>query len=233
MSRLLCAQETAFAIVEMFEGAVSNAEVPPDTEWAEYAACLTLTTFEQYHAALHLIDGKLASHAAGPVRSMLEGVADLLNLCADPVYMQAMRYSNARENVALFDELKKSSNVPEDMAKTLAEWDARDRLIRDELRQELKKRGDHELKLADKLKRVELTDIYATYRMLCALVHPSLTSLKARHRTGANVVEYRAKTSPALIIMFYRIAIDLLCRCMSETYKFTNLRQKDVDCDVA
>ncbi|WP_438397174.1 hypothetical protein [Caballeronia sp. DA-9] len=97
MNDLFRLHDTAHAMIEMFEDAVSNAEVPPDTEWAEFAACLTLTTFERFHAALHLIDAKLASHAAGPVRSMLEGVADLLNLCADPEYLQTMRYNSARE----------------------------------------------------------------------------------------------------------------------------------------
>ncbi|CAG9262452.1 DUF5677 domain-containing protein [Burkholderia orbicola] len=229
MSNLLRLHNAAQAIVEMFEDTVSNAEVPPDTEWAEFAACLMLTTFEQFHAALHLIDVKLASHAAGPVRSMLEGVAELLNLCADPEYFQTMRYNSARENVALFEEFKKSTGVPDEMTQALAEWDAQDRPTRDELKPEMKKRGDHDLKLADKLKRVELSNVYAMYRVLCAFVHPNLTSLKARHRTGANVVQYRAETQPPVVAMLYRIAVDLLCRCMSETYKFTNLNQGDVD----
>lgn len=229
MSDLHRLHNTAQAIIEMFEGTVSNAEVPPDTEWAEFAACLTLTTFEQFHAALHLIDAKLASHAAGPVRSMLEGVAELLNLCADPEYFQTMRYNSARENIALFEEFKKSTDVPDEITQALAEWDAQDRPTRDELKPKMKKRGDHDLKLADKFKRVELSNVYAMYRVLCAFVHPNLTSLKARHRTGANVVQYRAETQPPVVAMLYRIAVDLLCRCMSETYKFMNLNQGDVD----
>lgn len=228
MNKLVRLHVTAHAIIEMFEDTMRNAEVPPDTEWAEFAACLTLTTFEQFRAALHLIDVKLASHAAGPVRSMLEGVADLLNLCADPEYFQTMRYNSARENVALFEEFKRSTGVPDEMSQALAEWDAHDRPTRDELKPEMKRRGDHDMKLVDKLKRVDLSNIYAMYRVLCAFVHPNLTSLKARHRTGANVVQYRAETHPPVVVMLYRIAVDLLCRCMSEMYKFTNLSQSDV-----
>ncbi|WP_426281925.1 DUF5677 domain-containing protein [Burkholderia ambifaria] len=229
MSELGRFHSTAHAIIEMFEGAVSNVEVPPDTEWAECAACLMLTSFEQFHAALHLIDAKLASHAAGPVRSMLEGLADLLNLCADPEYFHTMRYNSARENVALFEDFKKNTGIPDEVTQALAEWDARDRPIRDELKPEMKRRGDHDLKLADKLNRVGLSSVYAMYRLLCAFVHPNLTSLKARHRMSANILQYRAETQPQVVAMLYPIAVDLLCRCMSEVYKFTNLSQSEVD----
>lgn len=63
MNNLLRLHDTARAIIEMFEDLMSNAGVPSDTEWVEFAAFLALTTFEQFHAALHLIDAKLASHA--------------------------------------------------------------------------------------------------------------------------------------------------------------------------
>ncbi|WP_438397175.1 hypothetical protein [Caballeronia sp. DA-9] len=141
--------------------------------------------------------------------------------------------------MALFEEFKKSTGVPDEMKQMLAEWDVHDRPTPDEFKPEMKRRGDNDLKLAYKLKRVELSNVYAMYRVLCAFVHPNLMSLKARHRTG-EMSSSTAETQPHVVVMLYRIAVDLLCRCISEMYKLTNLSQSDVDaitakgrCDMA
>jgi len=216
------AYKAANVIVEMFEDILERAQVPSDSEQAELAACLTLTIFEQFHSAVCLMEADLASHAAGPIRSMLEGVADLQNLCHCSAYVDQMRYQSARENVALFDEFGASAGVTEDMASTLAEWDALDRPIRDELRT----RGFKELKLKEKLERIDLESLYSYYRVLFALVHPNLTSLRSRHRTSANLVLYRAAAEPPLVAMLLRLAVGLLTRAMDDVHLYTDL---DVD----
>ncbi|HDR9497385.1 DUF5677 domain-containing protein [Burkholderia cepacia] len=214
----------ADAIVEIFEALLGRAQVPPDSEQAEYAACLTLTIFEQFRSAMCLVDANLASHAAGPIRSMLEGVADLQNLCHCSGYTHQMRYESARENVALFEEFGKSENVSEEMRATLAEWDAHDRPLRDEL----KAAGFKELKLKDKLRRIDLEMFYSYYRVLCALVHPNLTSLRARHRSSANLVLYRAVVEPPVIMMLLRCAVDLLMRAIDDVHLYTDLDANEV-----
>ncbi|WP_126282566.1 DUF5677 domain-containing protein [Burkholderia stagnalis] len=224
MTELNKPRVVADAIVEMFEALLGRAQVPPDSEQAEYAVYLTLTIFEQFRSAMCLVDANLASHAAGPIRSMLEGVADLQNLCHCSEYTNQMRYESARENVALFDEFGKSEDVPEDMRVTLAEWDAHDRPIRDEL----KASGFKELKLKDKLKRIDLEAFYSYYRVLCALVHPNLTSLRARHRSSANIVQYCAVVEPSMIMLLLRCAVDFLMRAMDDVHLYTDLHVDEV-----
>lgn len=73
-----------------FEKLIARANVE-DSGVARIGACLILTIFEQFRVAMCLVDAGHASHAAGPIRSMLEGVADLMNLSTSAVYFDQLR----------------------------------------------------------------------------------------------------------------------------------------------
>jgi hypothetical protein len=90
--------ETANAIIGMFEHELlPRITVQANNEAAKMSACLTLSIFEQFHAAMELSGAGLASHAAGPIRSMLDGLGDLLNLSASSAYVDSMKLFGARE----------------------------------------------------------------------------------------------------------------------------------------
>ena len=220
------ARAAATTILEMFDGLIGRANVADSGE-ARIGACLTLTIFEQFRAALCLVDAGLASHSAGPIRSMLEGAADLLNLSANAQYLDQLRYENARNNVALFNEYARLDNVPEDIGATLAEWVEREEPVRKELR----KAGYEKLAIEEKLKRADLGPTYVQYRILCAFVHTSITSMIARHagRERMTELDYCRPAEPPVIGMLLLIAVDLLVRAVGELHRFTDLTEDEVN----
>lgn len=226
MTKTEVARAAATTILDSFEVLLGRANVADSGE-ARIGACLTLTIFEQFRSALCLIDAGYASHAAGPIRSMLEGVADLLILSKNSNYLDQLHYENARSNVALFNELLKLKNVPDVMAEKVGEWRGHDEPIRKRLR----KAGHEKLAIEEKLKRADLGDAYAQYRILCAMVHTSIASLISRHAGRERLTElgYCRPADPDVIGMLLLIAVDLLVRAGSELHSFTDLTEDEVD----
>lgn len=209
-----------------FETLIARANIADSGE-ARIGACLILTIFEQFRAAMCLIDGGHASHAAGPIRSMLEGVADLMNLSANAQYLDQLRWENARSNIAMFNDILTIDNGPEDMLRTVGEWKARDEPVRDELA----KAGRERIQLEQKLKDVGLGKIYLHYRILCAFVHPNLTSLIARHagRERMTELEYLRSVDRPVYQMLVMMAVDLLVRAASELHRFADIDESEVN----
>ncbi|WP_157382659.1 DUF5677 domain-containing protein [Burkholderia ubonensis] len=225
MPDLAKAQQAAKSILEIYEGLIMQAHRRDNSERTTFGSWLTLTILEQFHAALCLVDNGLESHAAGPIRSMLESAADLLNLAHCERYVDQMKYDSARENVVLFEEFGKSKSLSQEMRDTLARWDARDRPVRDQLADAVPRK----LHLERKLKRVELGEVYVAYRVLCGMVHPNLTSLNARHRGSDGIAAYRAETPPEMTMMLYRLAVDLATRAVNTLPTFSNTGIDEVD----
>ena len=209
-----------------FEKLIARANVEDSGE-ARIGACLILTIFEQFRAAMCLIDAGHASHAAGPIRSMLEGVADLMNLSASADYLDQLRWENARANVAMFNDILTLDNAPEEMTRTVGEWKARDEPVRDELA----KAGRERIQLEQKLKDVGLGGMYLHYRILCAFVHPNLTSLISRHagRERMTELEYLRLVDRPVYRMLVMMAFDLLVRAGSELHCFTDIDEGEVN----
>ncbi|WP_250518577.1 DUF5677 domain-containing protein [Caballeronia sp. ATUFL_M1_KS5A] len=211
--------ETANAIIQMFEDELlPRITVQADDEAAKMAACLTLSIFEQFHAAMKLSGAGLASHAAGPIRSMLDGLGDLLNLSKSPAYVDSMKLYTARENGKLFAELLASDGIDDAMRDTLNGWAGQNKPIVAELTaREVKVCG-----LRDKLTNAGVGQIYVSYRVLCAFVHSNVTTLLQRHDSGSSpVLEYRAPIRPEVVVMLHNLAADYLIRCVSEMPKFS------------
>lgn len=210
--------KTANTIIEMFESnLLQRITVLADNEAAKMSACLTLSILEQFHGAMKLTGAGLASHAAGPIRSMLDGLGDLLNLSASPAYVDSMKLYTARENGKLFDELLASDGIDDEMRRMLNEWVELNRpIIEDLTARKIKVHG-----LKDKLTQVGVGGIYVSYRVLCAFVHSNVTTLLQRHDSGSSaVLEYRAPIRPEVIVMLHDLAIDYLIRCVNEIPKF-------------
>ncbi|MBC8638252.1 hypothetical protein IAG25_15630 [Caballeronia sp. EK] len=220
--------ETANAIIGMFDRELlPRIIVQADNDAAKMSACLTLSMFEQFHAAMKLSRLGLASHAAGPIRSMLDGLGDLLNLSRDPAYLDSMKLYTAQENGKLFNELLGSKNIDDDMRRTLETWVG----VNKPIVAELLARQVRTFGLKDKLKKVDVEPMYVSYRVLCAFVHSNATTLLQRHDSGASpVLEYRAAIRPEVVVMLHNLAVDYLIRCVNEIPKFsTGVSAEEVD----
>jgi len=105
-------------------------------------------------------------------------------------------------------------------------WTTRDEPVRDELA----KAGRERIQLEQKLKDVGLRAMYLPYRILCAFVHPNLTSLIARHagRERMTELEYLRFVERPVYQMLAMIAVDLLVRSASALHRFTDIDESDV-----
>jgi hypothetical protein len=226
MANPVAARAAASTILADFEGLIGRANVADSGE-ARIGACLTLTIFEQFRSALCLVDAGYATHAAAPIRSMLEGVADLMNLSKSEDYLDQLHYEDARSNVAMFNGILKLNGVPGEIAEMAAERVSIEMPIRDRLKEE----GHEKIAIEQKLKDVDIGDAYTQYRILCAMVHTSITSLIARHAGRERITElgYCRPADPPVTGMLLLIAVDLLVRAGSELHNFTDLTEDEVN----
>ncbi|WP_321950397.1 DUF5677 domain-containing protein [Burkholderia cenocepacia] len=226
MTDIASKRAAALTILAGFEDLLGRANIS-DAGEARMCACLTLTIFEQFRSAMCLIDNGLGTHAAGPIRSMLEGVADLVNLAKDPNYLSQLHYDDARSNVALYDDAMGLENVPPHISEFLREKRDRDEPVRKELREA----GVGKLYVEERLKLAKLGDAYVQYRILCSMVHTSVTSLMARHVGRGRLTElaYCAAPEEPVLGMLLLIAADLLMRAGSEMHNFSDLTEAEVN----
>jgi hypothetical protein len=220
------ARAAATTILDSYEVLLGRANIADSGE-ARIGASLILTIFEQFRSALCLVDAGYGSHAAGPIRSMLEGVADLMNLSKNAAYLDQLHYENARYNVTLYNELLRLKGVPHEMATKVGAWMAVEKPIRNRL----EKAGLTKKAIEQKLKDAGLGEAYAQYRILCAMVHTSVTSLIARHAGRERITElgYCRPPDPDAVGMLLLIAVDLLVRAGSELHSFTDLTEDEVN----
>lgn len=220
------ARAAAATILDSFEDLLGRANIADSGE-ARIGASLTLTILEEFRSALCLIDAGYASHAAAPIRSMLEGVADLMNLSKDAEYLDQLHYENARSNVALFNDMLKLKGIPDETAEKVDEWKG----IEKPIRNRLEKAGYDKIAIERKLKNVDLGDAYVSYRILCAMVHTCVTSLISRHAGRERMTElgYCRPAEPDVIGMLLLIAVDLLVRAGSELHSFTDLTEDEIN----
>src|SRR5271155_241121 len=135
MSDLSKMISTAHDVNARFDGMLFRAKVRDSGE-ARVSAILCLTICEQFAAALHLIEGGFCTHALIIVRSMLEGLATLLNLVNDPTYLDQMKFENARSDIILFDEYAVAPDMEEnkEAIETLRSWNDKAQPVRDDLK---------------------------------------------------------------------------------------------------
>jgi hypothetical protein len=181
------------------------------------AAVLCLTIAEQFAATLHLIEGGFSSHAPVMVRSMLEGQANLLNLVANPEYVDQLRYDNARADVVLFTEYAADPGMQDNVEaqETMARWRAAAQPVRDELEAQ----GYGKL---DVPQRFRLAGI-----VFCSFAHNQLTTLLARHADRFEL-RYHAEAPAELTAGLLNIAISILCQAGGTASRFTDLPEAEL-----
>lgn len=149
-------------------------------EAARYAGCLCLTIAEAFRATLALLRSPVPTHAPTMVRAMLEALADLKNLVADPAYIDQMRFSNAEQQLKTFKAFRDDPDMKndKDMQNEVGHWIAIEQRIYDA--RYTKERND--FNVYKKFKRADLLDLYRTsYSFLCSFAHSDVNTLNARH----------------------------------------------------
>jgi hypothetical protein len=162
---------------------------------------------------------------------MLEGLADLINLLNDPAYLGQLKYENAKSDATLFDEYAQVPDIAtsDEIVATLNAWKQRAGPLRDELYA----KGFRKLPAEKKFEMAGLHDDYVAYRVLCAFVHKSVTSLIARHGDVQPMLRYRDVAAPEQVVSFLNVAVECLGRTLVNLPKFTDLNDAEIQAVVA
>lgn len=200
---------------------------------ARVSATLLLTIGELYRAMETLLDHGSANHAGGPVRSMLEALANVLLIAKDPKHVYQMTFDNSREDANLLKRYIDAFNeaggegAPESLKQMAETANSR--------RASLAEEGFKKQAIAQKFEGTgRATDLYTAYGILCGLVHPNLTSLMARHVGQEKfVLHYRASPPPEVIDMLLFMAVPYLIEAMQILPSISDLDANDVQqfCD--
>lgn len=215
--------EVAYAAAAKVDEVILRAKVNDNGE-SRVGATLFLSISEQFAATLDLIAGGRSSQAPILVRSMLEGMANLVCLAMDPAYLDQIRYEDVRSNSILFTEYMAVPDMDTDAIQTLQEWS--DQAV--PLRKEFEAKGFRVQDAIGKFKQAGITDNYVAYRVFCSFAHNQLTTLIARH-AGHFELKYRAEATPELTKGILSVAISILCRSMMNLPKFINQTQGDLN----
>lgn len=214
----------AHDIKSQLDGLLLHAQVRDSGEH-RVAATLCLTVAEQFAATLQLIEGGFSAHAPVMVRSMLEGFANLLNLVADPEYVDQLRYDNARADVTLFTEYANDPGMQDDAEalETLARW----RADAEPLRDALAAQGYGRLDIYERFRKANILSTYVAYRALCSFTHNQLTTLLARH-VGRFELRYHAQAPEPLTAGLLNIATSILCHAVATASHYTDLTDAEL-----
>lgn len=224
MSEIPAMLAAGHTMKEQLDDLIFRAKVADSGE-ARVAASLYLTIAEQFAATLHLIEGGFSSHAPIMVRSMLEGLAGLLNLAKTPSYLEQMRYDNARSDVILFDEYAADSSMQndEDAIATLKAWKEKALPIRDEL----KANGYQKQDVIEKFRLAGILPSYVAYRVFCSFAHNQLTALISRH-VGNFELRYHDQAPEAMTTSLLSVAVSIVCQAVNVLPNFTDLDEAEL-----
>lgn len=193
-----------------------------DSAASRVYATLLLTAAEQFRAMLLLLDSGAGTHAAGPVRSMLEGLADMILLSKDATYADQMAFDNAKADAALFERYLESlgeAEGAEAMVASVKSMLAEASKTREELQAKGYKRQTRE----QKFELADVDDLYISYGVLCAFVHPNITALTARHIGEEPTFAYLRSANPEVIAMVNSIGLRVLTASVELLPSFTDV----------
>jgi hypothetical protein len=214
----------AHEVKERFDEMLLRANVQDSGE-ARVSATLSLTISEQFAATLHLVEGGFSTHAPVVVRSMLEGLASLVNLTNDPNYLDQMRFESARADVTLFEEYAADPEMKEDKEAiaTLAAWKVKAQPVRDALKEKgLKPQG-----IIEQFRQASMLQNYIAYRVFCSFAHNQLTTLISRH-AGNFELRYHHEAPAETTASTLTVALSVLCRAINTLPKFTDIMAVEV-----
>lgn len=194
---------------------------PPVASPGRLQCALFLSIGEQHEATTLLTQAGLTTHAAIPLRSMLESLADLRLLGVDARHVQRMRYKQAHGEKKLYASILDSKELPELTREMfdvrLAECMVQYAPLHDEFGKRKKKPSQ-----ADDFIAAGLSDLIATYSMLCSFAHTDLAALAYRHQ-GERGMTYRAPVPYDVTFMTLSVASYVLLTAALELEKIVYL----------
>lgn len=213
----------AHEIKRLYDEVLMRANVHDSGE-ARVSASLCLTIAEQFAAMLCLAEGGFSSHAPIMVRSMLEGLANLINLVNDANYLNQIRYENARSDVILFDEYAADPEIQKDIdaIATLSSWKDKAKPVRDELAG----MGFQKQDVIAKFKKANISQNYVAYRVFCSFAHNQLTALLARH--AGKFLHYHYEAPAAMTASTLTVAVSILSRAIDMLPSFTDITASEL-----
>lgn len=214
--------EVAYAAAAKVDEVIFRAAVSDNGE-SRVGTKMFLTISEQFAAMLTLIAGGHSSQSPILVRSMLEGMANLVCLAMDPAYVDQIRYEDAKSNSILFTEYMAAPDMDPDAIQTLTEWNEKAQSVR----KELGAKGFKPVDLPKKFRQAGIAENYVAYRVFCSFAHNQLTTLMARH-AGHFELKYQAEAPAELTKGILSVAVSILCRSMMNLPKFTNLAENEL-----
>lgn len=220
IKRLAAAREVKYRIDQVILRANFQ-----DSAEARVSASLCLTIAEQYAAAIYLISGGFSSHAPIIVRSMLEGLANLLNLVSDAGYLDQMRFENARSDVILFEEYARDPDMQDDQQAIQTLAALRDQAI--PVRDELAARRFTKQDLPTKFKQAKIQQHYVAYRVFCSFAHNQLTTLLSRHAVRFDL-KYHNEAPEEMTEGLLSIAVYILYRAVATFPTFSNVPEGEL-----
>lgn len=192
---------------------------------ARVAASLLLTVVEQFGAVLHLLNNEYSSHSPIIVRSMLEGLANLINLCNDRNYLNQLRFDNEKNNELTFKQYAEDplmKDDPQAIAK-LNNW----KNIETPIKEELVRKGFKKQDVIDKFRLAGIQSTYIAYRVFCSFTHNQLITLMARH-ADEEQLNYLKGAPEALKQSILNVALSILCQAINLLPKFSDFDSNDL-----
>ena len=214
--------EAAVKARDTFGNLVMKANVRAD-EPALIGAGLCLTIQELFASVICLMDNGLGSHAPGHARSMLEALADLRNLAKDPVYLERMRFEDAKANLKLFTGYAAIEGMPQDAVDTLKKWSAEAQLVFNAG----KANGFKRQQIDEKLKKAGLEQEYVSYGFLCGFAHNQLTAIISRH--GKHQLKYLHEPPHETMVGVIGLALSIAGKAIQELPAFSDLREAEIN----
>lgn len=198
-----------------------------ETAAAQISLTLLLTSAEQFRAMLLLLDNGLGTHAPGPIRSILEALADIVLLSKDPEYLHQLEFDNARANVSFMERYLEALENAGDAEVEIGQLKAK---LEPELaiRAELKAKGYKRQTREEKFELSGVDDLHVSYGILCTFVHPNMTSLMARHVGEAPTFAYRRPPVAEVATMITSIGLRVFLQVIEQIPLFTNIPREIV-----
>lgn len=190
-------------------------------------AALLLTSIVEMHGAVALLaHSKWATHAPMFTRSMLEALATLRRLCADPTYLDQIHFDNANASMKVVDEFRRDPELAADEASVAQMQSVADRF--EAQRDELRARGLRPESIEARFAAAGIKQMYAGYRAFCTFTHNNLTTLEARHIGEVRLVYGRPPQDPQVWNMFLGATTAVCAQAVEQAPFFTTLSTEEV-----
>jgi hypothetical protein len=212
--------------IKVLADALVTSGLVNDPGEARISAALCATVAEQYAVTLNLAESRHSWHMPTFVRSMLEAVANLRLLIANPKYLEQLWFDKHWDEVAILGDLLANPTAHDIKDEEISGLRVQKGQAEEAVRA-LKQKGCTHLEVKDKFKKAGLLHEYTAYRVLCGGTHNQLLHLVMRH-AGEDAILYHADAPLEFTENMLGIARECLLIALGTLPKFTDLQAEFV-----